>query len=96
MIYSPDYDLRMGDILDHSVPFALLLIDYVCFHAYKIIKNQVFVVITFMFSYLLTNLIVKKVTGFDVYGGMDWETPIGIILPLGVALIALIFWAVLV
>ena len=96
VLNGPGNDLRIGGILDHSVPFTLLLIDYVCFHSYKIIKNQIFIVITFMFSYLLTNLIVKKITGFDVYGGMDWETPTGIILPLGVALIAFVFWALLV
>lgn len=80
---------KVGTIFDHSFGLICLLIDYT-FNNIPVVSRHVWLLIVVMMSYLMVNFSVTKYRGKGVYGHMtDWESPVGIILPLlmfGIAL----------
>ena len=80
-------------VLMHSVPIICLLVDDIFLNSLGVIPRHFTALLIVAVSYLLVNMTVTLCSS-PVYPGMTWRTPLGIILPLGIAFATFIIFAI--
>lgn len=73
-------EVHFSLVCDHSVPLAVLLIDFM-FNQVPLAQRHFIFMFIIALVYLVINYACTKVEGTPVYPPMDWETPFGIALP---------------
>ena len=91
----PDVEgiLFLSLVCDHSVPLAVLLVDYM-FNQVPFAQRHLIPMLIMAAVYLVINYLCTKSSGVPVYPPMDWQTPFGIALPFLLALGALVIFYV--
>lgn len=78
-------------IMEHTLPMACLLFDYVFINALPFVLRHCFLYVPIMYLYILVNLVAAISTGENVYPILNWDAwwgiLVGISAPLGFVLI---------
>ena len=84
--------LNFQDVIDHVLPFFMIVLDHSVMHVYPNYTRQLVVMTFFCMCYLIVNFIGTKVRGKPIYGGMDYKSAVGIMMPLGVVIYAILIF----
>ena len=91
-----DREVNSSAILDHSIPFIVLVVDYAFVNQIPIKGRYVVGMFIVGGLYLVLMVGATLSRGKPLYPGMDFQSPIGVILPLGLLLITLLFFWILI
>lgn len=84
----------INEVADHSVPLAVLLLEYSYNTAPFCPRHTVFI-FSIAVGYLGMNYAVTVETGTPVYPPMDWKTTLGILCPVGLLIGAILIFIIL-
>jgi hypothetical protein len=84
----------LPSILDHSLPLAVLLADFL-FNSQPLIRRHAYIVMALSFVYTAVNFLATKLGDGPVYPTMDWSSLAGILTPIILIFIAGILFLLL-
>jgi len=84
----------INEVGDHSVPLAVLLLEY-CYNTAPFCPRHTIFIFAIAVVYLGINYAVTVETGTPVYPPMDWKTTMGIVCPIGLLVGAILIFIIL-